>query len=167
MNLLYHYRKKQEKTEETPAAVAVKVFHPSFRHGFLLKKEPKSMKTLCLRMLFQGMSFGRARIFYAESDEGEIAHTSYVIPKCLKFAFMKAGDFEIGPCFTAPASRGKGIYPTVIRAICKEFATDRNTLYMIVKESNTASIRGIEKAGFEKCGIVKKSKILKRYISEK
>jgi len=64
---------------------------------------------------------------------------------------LAAGDCVIGPCVTAPSYRGRGIYPMVLAAICR----DRRRLgqrraYMVVNVDNHASIRGIEKAGFQR-----------------
>lgn len=77
---------------------------------------------------------------------------------------MDKDDYEIGPCFTYPQYRGNGIYPSVLRSICNSIGNDNTTFYMIVDETNIASIKGIEKAGFKKCGIVKVTKITKRYL---
>lgn len=78
--------------------------------------------------------------------ESDLAHTSYVIPKCFKFPFLRADDFEIGPCFTYPSYRGKRIYPAVPQYI---------NAYV-----------GTEKSGFERCGTVKVSRFTKKYRLE-
>ena len=62
--------------------------------------------------------------------------------------------------------RGKGIYPMVLRYISNSIGTDDTTFYMIVDAKNASSIRGVEKAGFKKCGVVKKMNFSKRYIIE-
>jgi RimJ/RimL family protein N-acetyltransferase len=76
---------------------------------------------------------------------------------------MKKRDFEIGPCFTYPEFRGRGIYVKVIKSICSQIGNNKTVFYMIVDKNNIASVKGIEKAGFRKYGEVKVSKIFKRY----
>lgn len=59
---------------------------------------------------------GRYRI-WCVYDGKEIIHTSYVVPSCFKFPFLKKGEFEIGPCYTKSEYRGQGIYPSVLQRI--------------------------------------------------
>lgn len=141
--------------------IDLRVFTPSLR-GFFLNGEKIRIKTAFIRLLFQVMTLGKAQIYYVKSGN-DIIHTSYVIPACIKFPFMDRDDLEIGSCYTYPVFRGKGIYPKVLSAICRRRANDTSTFYMIVDETNLPSIKGIEKAGFVKCGSVQKSKISKRY----
>lgn len=141
--------------------IDLKVFTPSLR-GLFLKSEKIGIKTACIRLLFQVMTFGKAQIYYVQSGN-DIIHTSYVIPACVKFPFMDRDDLEIGPCYTYPAFRGKGIYPKVLSEICRRRGNDTSSFYMIVDDTNLPSIKGIEKAGFVRCGSVQKSKISKRY----
>ena len=146
---------------DSRAEIDLKVFTPSLK-GFFLKGEKFNIKTFCVRILFQVMTMGKAQIFYVKSGN-DIAHTSYVIPNCTKFPFMDGKDLEIGPCYTYPKFRGKGIYPKVLNEICWRKGDNGLSFYMIVDETNISSIKGIEKAGFVRCGIVKKSKFTKRY----
>lgn len=158
MKLLY--RRERENFDN---AINMNVFVPSFKNGFFIAGEQKQIKNMLVRIVFMVLSFGKAKISYLTDDSGNLMHTSYVVPKCIKFPFMKKGDFEIGPCFTYPEFRGQGIYVKVIRSICSQIGNNKTVFYMIVDESNIASVKGIEKAGFQRCGEVKVSKILKRY----
>ena len=141
--------------------IDLKVFTPSL-HCLFLKGEKVGIKTALVRLLFQVMTLGKAKIYYVQR-ENDIIHTSYVIPACAKFPFMKKDDLEIGPCYTYPAFRGRGIYPKVLSEICRRKCNDTSSFYMIVDENNLPSIKGIEKAGFVRCGTVQKRKISKRY----
>lgn len=76
---------------------------------------------------------------------------------------MNKNDLEIGPCFTNPAFRGKGIFPKVLSEICRRRGNNTQTFYIFADEKNIPSIKGIEKAGFVRCGLVRESKYLKRY----
>lgn len=167
MKYLYKYRADQGFEDANPVSqMQCKTFTPKCKKGgMLLPGETGNIKLLGTRLLFQIMTLGRAKIFYISNSE-DLVHTSYVVPRCFKFAFMGRDDYEIGPCMTYPQYRGKGIYPSALRWICKEVGNGRSTFYMIVDEKNTASIRGMEKAGFKKYGIVKVTKFTKRYVLE-
>jgi len=143
----------------------VEIFIPRIWRGLILPNEKKSFRLICVRLVFQLMTHGRARIYYA-TQNGELVHTSYVIPKCMKFPFLGSNDYEIGPCFTYPKYRGKGVYPAMLRRICNSVGMENSVFYMIVDAANTSSIKGIEKAGFEKCGFVRVTGILKIYQVE-
>ena len=147
---------------KTQDEIEVRIFTPLL-HKLFMKEEKINLKTACVRLFFLLITLGKMKIFYTCNEQGFLTHTSYVIPACVKFPFMKKGDYEIGPCYTYPVFRGKGIYPQVIRNVVLSLGNTNSTFYMIVREENISSIKGIEKAGFIKCGIVKKSKITLRY----
>lgn len=90
-------------------------------------------------------------------------HASYLLGKSFKFPFLGQDDYEIGPCVTRVDCRGRGLYPDVLRFICHNVGGPKSKFYMLVAPSNTASIRGIEKAGFSQVGYVKRSKYLRRW----
>ena len=142
-------------------------FTPTPFHLFI-KGETKNLKSALVRLSFWLMTFGKAKLYYISSPSGKIMHTSYVLPKCLKFSFFNKGDYCIGPCVTYPEFRGRGIYPTVLNLICQsDNYPDDTVFYIIVSDTNTPSVRGIEKAGFELCGKVRKTRFLKRYFMER
>lgn len=144
----------------------IKTFTPTL-FNLHMNGEYISFKTAFVRLHFQAITFGKAKIFYAENPEGNLVHTSYVLPSCPKFPFMNKNDYIIGPCYTYPAYRGQGMYPHVIRSICSSMKDEASVFYMCVDETNAASIRGIEKAGFTKCGTVRKSRFLKHYFVDR
>lgn len=160
MKFLY---KKQSCNDEVMFQddLDIEVITPTIRRLFI-EGEKKSIKLLAARLMFWIITFGKAKL-YCYRQGGELAHTSYVIPKCCKFPFLESSDYEIGPCMTCPKFRGKGYYPTMLRYICSTVGSQKTTFYMIVDEENSASIKGIEKAGFTRCGVVEVSKITKTY----
>lgn len=167
MRMLYSLN-KQECTDNNSydmqdADFIVQEFRPTLFNCYL-HGENRNIKTFLARMFFQTVTFGKAKIFYVANNDDEIMHTSYVIPGCFKFPFMRKNDYEIGPCFTYPEFRGKEIYPKVLRYICKNIGNESTRFFMIVSINNISSIRGIEKAGFNKFGFVDKSRVLKRYL---
>lgn len=59
----------------------------------------------------------------------------------------------IGDCFTWPDYRGEGLYPYVLIEICRALkARGLARAYLTVSPDNSASIRGVTKAGFRQCG---------------
>lgn len=110
------------------------------------KAYPKQAVTAgCLlrNMYWWLITGGKYRVWCAYDGE-TVIHTSYVIPACSKFPFLTDSSFEIGPCHTEKAYRGKGIYPAVLSAI----VANGGTAYMIIEDTNHASIRGVTKVGF-------------------
>jgi len=77
---------------------------------------------------------------------------------------MAECDIEIGPCWTDDEYRGQGIYPSVLtRIIQNELKNDEAVAYMIIKDTNTSSQRGVAKAGFTRTGEIVETDCLKRY----
>lgn len=159
----YLYKKTCDSADfEKSDNFNVEVFTPTILGGLTIKGENKSFRLFAVRCLFQIITLGKARV-YCYRYNGELVHTSYVVPKCYKFPFMNNCDYEIGPCFTYPKFRGNGYYPQMLKYICSSACQPNSVFYMIVDENNISSIKGMEKAGFQKCGNIKKTRILKRY----
>lgn len=131
-----------------------------FRHG--IKGETLRLTDRLMRVYFGIITGWRAQV-YGLFDGNVCVHTSLVVPSCYKFPFLGSFDFAIGPCFTAKPYRRKGCYRYVLEHITADRMHPDATYYMIVSNTNTASVKGIEKAGFERCGCVKKSRFLKVY----
>ena len=74
-----------------------------------------------------------------------------------QFAFMPKNGIHIGPCYTMKDERGHGYYPYLLDKIVND--NSLNECFMIVSPSNTPSIRGIEKAGFEKYGFGRRTRL--------
>ena len=159
----YLYKKNGSKIENvTDDFFEIRSFVP---HPFkiFLAQEKKNLKTALARLNFWCLTYGKAKIYYVLSENDKIMHTSYLIPTCRKFAFMKKDEFQIGPCFTDKQFRGKGIYPAVLRHITSQNEYEGKMFYMLVFTENLPSIKGIEKAGFKRCGNAKKTNA-KRYV---
>lgn len=126
-------------------------------------------KLITVELLWAICSAFTYRLYYVEID-GQIVHTSYVIRKSFKFPFLKKNDYQIGPCFTAENARGKGIYPFTISQILRNESPDllaEGNAYMVIRDANISSIKGVTTAGFYKCANLKKTKVLRRYLIEK
>ncbi len=74
---------------------------------------------------------------------------------------IEKDEVFIGFCQTSPDFRGMNIYPAVLQYIIK-YAFERNykRCFISTSSTSTASIRGIEKAGFLPVGHVHKYKVL-------
>lgn len=60
---------------------------------------------------------------------------------------LKRNESFIHYCETAPSARGMNIYPAVLSRICNDFR-EKTSILISCNAKNSASIRGIEKAGF-------------------
>lgn len=167
MTLLYVKEKEGNAlADRSEYDFTIMEFRPSVRKVYL-DGEQKSVKTTLVRLWFQLQTFSKATLVCAIDSSNKALHTSYVVPKCLKFPFLRKNDYIIGPCFTQPQCRGRGIYPAVLKHICDSKGDESTRFYMAVDSKNHSSIRGIEKAGFRLCGVVKKTRVLKRYYCVK
>jgi RimJ/RimL family protein N-acetyltransferase len=91
---------------------------------------------------------------YAVRVDGQIAHSSWVMTPELernypiKNVLLRAGEVEITHCITLEEYRGRGLYPFAIRSICQiEAKRGTKRVFMITNVLNTASQRGMQKAG--------------------
>lgn len=169
MNTSYLYRfRPSERSMETILHVvdenaAIFEFRPML-FKLTYGNEVVSLKILLSRLYFLFITRGRFRIFYL-CVGSEVAHYSYVVPQCVKFPFLAQNDWEIGPCVTMPQFRRKGYYHLMLSYITSLPIYAGSDFYMIVNCKNTPSIGGIEKAGFERIGSVRKT-IFKNYVVE-
>jgi RimJ/RimL family protein N-acetyltransferase len=93
--------------------------------------------------------------------DGTLAHVAWLITEehdrktRIRNVRLRSGEAEITHCLSRPESRGQGLYPLAIRALCK-IATERGIreVFMITGINNLASRRGIEKAGFRSKGSI-------------
>lgn len=152
-----------EGTCPLPDGCTVRILRPGLR-GVALPSERITRKQSLLRWYFWLITRGRYHIHFLCLD-GRVIHSAFVIPRCSKFPFLGEGDFEIGPCHTDPAYRRKGCYQFMLAAVTSHPMYRDAGFYMIVSPNNRASVRGIEKADFEKLGVVRK-KGLKYSLAE-
>lgn len=168
MMFLYRYEAcGKTKEDEQEFNYTIRVFDPSIMKGMLIPNEQYKMKSVLVRILFHLITRGKEKIVYVLDKDDRVVHISYVIPKCVKFPFLNRNDYEIGPCVTHLRYRGQGIYSRVLEYICENLGKESTVFYMIVDSKNLPSIRGIEKTGFQQCGIVEKSKFFNIYKSVK
>ncbi len=88
------------------------------------------------------------------NSEGKKVSFAEVLNKCPFLRFLPKDAIHIGPCLTPEEFRGNGYYPLLLKHIASQY--ESTECYMFVREGNTASIKGIEKAGFKRIGTCKK-----------
>ena len=115
-------------------------------------------------------SRGSFRIYYAIDKAGNVVHTAHLLPKMIRLSFMGPKDVQIGPAYTVPSARGRGIYPWVLTRIIADQLEGRargeiRRILIFCSADNAASIAGILKAGFTRIGAVKKKGMLQSYKS--
>jgi hypothetical protein len=108
---------------------------------------------------------------YVGSYSGKIVHESWVsFDTLLPSQFGFDSRFPvIGYSHTLPTYRGRSIYPCVLNYILHDLRNRNisNNAYILVSPENKASIRGIEKAGFELVAHLKGLRIVGSYIINK
>lgn len=78
--------------------------------------------------------------------ENKVISYARVVPKNFMFKFIPNNGYHIGPCYTEPEHRGKGLYPLLLQHIMDDKPNTK--FYMIIDENNISSIRGVRKVGF-------------------
>jgi len=104
--------------------------------------------------------------FYTEYflyKDNKLLSRAEVVSKIPVLPFMSADGVHIGPCVTEADERGKEYYPYLLNIIQMQYKN--KVCYMIVEEHNSASIRGVQKAGFRCYARGRKTKT-RRYIIE-
>ena len=87
---------------------------------------------------------------------GRIVHSSWVTRsgawtrEIRGYMVPPPGDAYVYESFTRPEVRGRGVYPLALEGICRWAATQGvRSVWVAVEADNPASIRAVEKAGFE------------------
>lgn len=92
-------------------------------------------------------------------DKNMVVHYCFVLPKCFRIPAMRKFDLEIGPYYTHPDYRGRGITPYMVGKIIQDHpATD---FYVLVRSENKPSIKVLEKNSLSLVGTCKRKKVLK------
>lgn len=156
--IVYRYRKDIVLTEDYVERWKAAGYRYCEKRLCFHKKLMKSF------LLFFVESYGRQKIKLLYDNKG-IAHSSYVIPYCAKFSFMGRHDYQIGPCNTREDCRGKSLYPSMLNQIGREIIESKpdSNVYVLIRERNLSSNKGIQKANFEAVGTIRKTSFLKHY----
>lgn len=85
-------------------------------------------------------------------DGDRVAHRSLVTAPWYRFPDMDRLDLQIGDVWTDPHYRGRGLATQAIGLILDRWQGHFASIWYIVDETNIASIRVIEKSGFNLAG---------------
>lgn len=91
----------------------------------------------------------RMPLVYTVWNDKKLAHYSFVLPPMNRIALMSAGDFEIGPCWTAPDFRRQGLYSSTVRQIISDHWKPSRCFWILSRREDQASCRVISSTGFE------------------
>lgn len=105
---------------------------------------------------------------YSMEDDGNFVHKSIVFGKLNVLKLLGKSGPAIGDCATSESYRGQSIYPYVINKIASKLLDKKKAkeVFIIVNSDNASSIRGIEKAGFERFASIKAKRFLVFYFDK-
>ncbi len=83
---------------------------------------------------------------------GRVVHRACVFPPYPRFPFMAPDDLQIGDLWTAEEWRGHGLATASLGHIVQQKVRPGRRLWYLAEQSNTASIRVAERAGFRCVG---------------
>ena len=94
---------------------------------------------------------GDGQLFALTNAQGQVTSYGFVLFDSFYKRIM--GEARATPmisnCYTFPEQRGQGLYPRLLLAVCRSLAAQGHQRAIITcAPDNSASIRGVEKAGF-------------------
>lgn len=130
------------------------------------KKVSSLQGLLGVLYLWSRYRFGKNYLLTAYSGD-ELAHVEWVVSsESIKdrYPFVSANAYAIISCVTSPTFRGQGVYPASLsEARCSGIA---DKYFIWADKNNSASLRGIEKAGGVKVGSFDREKRFGGLISK-
>ena len=114
---------------------------------------PRQFAAAAWWLMHYGHVFGSRDycVFLAKSDD-EVVHRSWVFPAFCRFPFMDSDDLQIGDTWTAVEHRGKGLATWAMRSIARREGSRGRRLWYVTADTNVASMRAVERAGFKRVG---------------
>jgi RimJ/RimL family protein N-acetyltransferase len=107
---------------------------------------------------------------YQDADNGALGHISWIYHEQDPNRTLRLGarECEIMFCLTLPEYRGRGLYPSALKAIQRYLkAQGYRRCFICVSDDNVSSIRGIEKSGFRLVGTARFRKVLGFQVSRR
>ena len=148
--MVFFYRQIDSLPKEEakiPDDLRVRVRRPaSYVEGMSEMNLGRWMKELYSRQTFRSKGLLRTFKEFDLMRGDKILCKALLISKIPEYEFLPSDGVHLCYCETASDERGKGYYPMLLRHIRARYP--RKDLHVIVYEDNTASIKGIEKAGF-------------------
>ena len=148
--MYYFYKQGVIPSQPTlPAGVIIKrqIPKPFVKNMYSMQM---GKKRFCYFFLMTFLYRGISRVFkeYDVIIEDEVVSKAVLVSKVPIYHFLPKGGVHLCYCETISEARGHGYYPLLLSYIQND--NPQMELFMIVEETNYASIRGIEKAGFVK-----------------
>jgi RimJ/RimL family protein N-acetyltransferase len=107
---------------------------------------------------------------YRDAESGTLGHISWIYHEQDPNRTLRlcAKECEIMFCLTLPEYRGRGLYPSALKAIQRHLkAQGYRRCFICVRDDNVSSIRGIEKSGFRLVGTTRFRKLLGFQVSRR
>lgn len=131
-----------------PAGYSAERFVPSLLK--LRLSEDRQSPPLALYLFWYLASMRRYTIVYVRYGD-DIVHVSHVLTWNRRLAFMGRNDLQIGPSWTAPGHRSRGLFQATIGHILADHRSSR--VWAWTRTDNVASCRAIASAGLVKAGV--------------
>lgn len=150
MYLYYHYKstQKSDRIVKPPIGYQIQVGHINTDYTRTEEMGVGPVMFLYLSiMTFLCRGLKRILREYRIVKNNTIVCKLVVNSWCPIYRFMPKHALHVGFARTIPEERGNGLYPLLLEYVKSDL--DGFDLYMIVDETNSSSIRGIEKAGFD------------------
>jgi GNAT superfamily N-acetyltransferase len=80
---------------------------------------------------------------------GRPVHRSGLYPRYARFPFMAREDVQVGDVWTDPAHRNRGLASAALRELVRVAVGRGRRVWYVVEAGNAASIRTVEKNGFD------------------
>jgi RimJ/RimL family protein N-acetyltransferase len=97
---------------------------------------------------FVGDSCGAVLIW----SNSRLVHYSAFTPRYWRFPFLAEQDLQIGDTWTDPEFRGRGLALFALKTVISISRRPQRRFWYVVEARNCASIKVVEKAGFELIG---------------
>ena len=119
-------------------------YKPSVVKPFYIDMEPT---TLLRRFRFLiDLLYGYS-VYYMMVDGKPVGYCTITSGRNPRFWFADKEDIIVGPYYVDEAQRGKGYATRLVEAVIKECETDWKDAYVLIKNSNAASIKVTQRLG--------------------
>jgi RimJ/RimL family protein N-acetyltransferase len=149
-----------EPIQELQKTLRLEIFTPSFSRISLTRLNLREKCwNLCMLLLhtLRGKLFKVAYLL----DGDKVVHFNYFHDKNFRFQHMANHDISIGPGWTHPDYRGRGIQPAVLSYLVATWTTEGRRVHTSVFYRNKPSLRGTQKAGFYPVSLAVTTKYLR------
>ena len=141
---------KREPLQKPKEPLSASVCINGYTYNLRVKRCPVYFDTLesfLCTIAWNILSFFRHKEYQLIDQEGKVISRLRIMPKIFAFQFMSKNGLHIGPSYTDPEYRGKGLNPELRKIMIKN-ETKYNEFFTSVKTTNVASLKANTKAGF-------------------